>query len=115
MHTAGGQRYTARRLSPPVAISRSLSAAMEMNTPLAHIARDALSQGLMPAMQVAYFGAATLAMRKAIHEGNHDDGVQLIGQTQGLVHDVASVAEIMARVMAEAEAVWTRLGASVQA
>jgi len=99
MHTAGGQRYTA----------------MEMNTPLAHIARDALSQGLMPAMQVAYFGAATLAMRKAIHEGNHDDGVQLIGQTQGLVHDVASVAEIMARVMAEAEAVWTRLGASVQA
>jgi hypothetical protein len=31
------------------------------------------------------------------------------------VHDVASVAEIMARVMAEAEAVWTRLGASVQA
>jgi enoyl-[acyl-carrier protein] reductase II len=115
MRTPGGKRYTARRLSPPVAIGRSLSAAMEMNTPLAHIARDALSQGLMPAMQVAYFGAATLAMRKAIHEGNHEDGVQLIGQTQGLVHDVAPVAEIVSRVMAEAEAVWTRLGSTVQA
>jgi len=61
------------------------------------------------AVKVAYFGAATLAMRKAIDEGNHEDGVQLIGQSQGLVHDVASVADIVQRVMAEAADLRRRL------
>jgi enoyl-[acyl-carrier protein] reductase II len=56
-------------------------------------------------VKVAYFGAATLAMRKAIHEADHVEGVQLIGQSQGLVHDVASVAEIVQRVMDQARSV----------
>ena len=72
---------------------------------LADIARDALSQGLMPAMQVAYFGAATLAMRKAMFDANHDDGVQLIGQVQGLIHDQPTVAEVIARTLAQAREV----------
>jgi enoyl-[acyl-carrier protein] reductase II len=105
MRTPGGERFTARKLSPPVALARSLSAARELNTPLMSLARDALGQGLSGAVKVAYFGAATLAMRKAIHEANHVDGVQLIGQSQGLVHDVASVAEIVQRVMAQARTV----------
>lgn len=105
MRTPGGRRFTARRLSPPVAITRSLMAARELNTPLSTLAKDAMGQGLTGAVKVAYFGAATLAMRKAIHEANHVDGVQLIGQSQGLIHDVASVADIVARVMAQAGAV----------
>ena len=109
MRTPGGQRHTARRLSPPVALGRSLKAARELQTPLQHLAREALSQGVVGAVKVAYFGAATLAMRKAIQEGNHDEGVQLIGQSQGLVHDVASVADIIARTMAEAAEVRRRL------
>lgn len=109
MRTPGGQRHTARRLSPPVAVSRSLKAARELQTPLHHLAREAMSQGVVGAVKVAYFGAATLAMRKAIQEGNHEEGVQLIGQSQGLVHDVASVADIMARTMAEAAEVKRRL------
>lgn len=111
MKTPGGQRYTARRLSPPVAISRSLKAARELNTPLRHLAKEAMQQGVVGAVKVAYFGAATLAMRKAIHEGNHDEGVQLIGQSQGLVHDVLPVAEIVARVMREAAEVRAHLQA----
>jgi enoyl-[acyl-carrier protein] reductase II len=109
MRTPGGRKHTARRLSPPVAITRSLKAARELQTPLHHLAREAMSQGVVGAVKVAYFGAATLAMRKAIHEGNHEDGVQLIGQSQGLVHDVASVADIVQRVMAEATEVRQRL------
>ena len=92
-----------------MAVSRSLKAARELQTPLHHLAREALQQGVVGAVKVAYFGAATLAMRKAIQEGNHEEGVQLIGQSQGLVHDVASVADIMARTMAEAAEVRRRL------
>ena len=109
MTTPGGRRYTARKLSPPVAITRSVKAARELNRPLSGLVRDTLSLGLVGAVKVAYFGAATLAMRKAIHEANHVDGVQLIGQSQGLVHDVASVAEIVDRVMSQARTVVTNV------
>ncbi len=102
MNTPGGRKYTARPLSPPVALTRSIQAALEMDRPLTDMARDALSQGAMQAVKIAYFGAATLAMRKAMHEGNHEDGVQLIGQSQGLVHDVLSVDDIIHRVMSQA-------------
>jgi enoyl-[acyl-carrier protein] reductase II len=109
MKTPGGRKYTARRLSPPVAISRSLAAARELNTPLISLAKDAMGQGLTGAVKVAYFGAATLAMRKAIQDANHDEGVQLIGQSQGLVRDVVTVQEIVDRVMREAREAARRL------
>ncbi len=105
MKTPGGEHFTARRLSPPVALKRSIEAALEMDRPLRELARDAMSKGAVNAVKIAYFGAATLAMRKAIHEADHVQGVQLIGQSQGLVHDVASVAEIMRRVLQEAREV----------
>jgi enoyl-[acyl-carrier protein] reductase II len=111
MDTPGGRRYTARRLSPPVALVRSVRAALEMKQPLGGLVQQALSKGLVQAVKVAYFGAATLAMRKAMHEGNLDDGVQLIGQSQGLVHEVLSVAEIMRRVMDESQVVVQALSA----
>ncbi|MDO9236450.1 MAG: nitronate monooxygenase [Aquabacterium sp.] len=111
MRTPGGRRFTARKLSPPVAITRSLMAARELDTPMISLAKDAMGQGLVGAVKVAYFGAATLAMRKAIHEANHVEGVQLIGQSQGLVHDVASVADIVERVMAQARDVASRIAA----
>ena len=104
MRTPGGEKFTARRLSPPVAIARSLQAASELKTPLSRLARDAMRQGLTGAVKVAYFGAATLAMRKAIHEGDHVGGVQLIGQSQGLVHDEPTVAEIIERTIGQAQA-----------
>jgi enoyl-[acyl-carrier protein] reductase II len=109
MKTPGGRKYTARPLSPPVALSRSLQAAWELDRPMMDLARDAMQQGAMQAVRTAYFGAATLAMRKAMHDADHDEGVQLIGQSQGLVHDVASVEEIMRRVLTQANEVIQRL------
>jgi len=109
MRTPGGEKYTARRLGPGLVIVRSLRAARELKTPLRQLAREALSQGLLHAIKVAYFGAATLAMRKAIREADHNEGVQLIGQSQGLVHDVPTVAEIIDRVMRHAAEIKSRL------
>jgi enoyl-[acyl-carrier protein] reductase II len=109
MRTPGGEKYTARRLGPGLVIARSLRAARELNTPLLQLVRDALRQGVMGAIKVTYFGAATLAMRKAIHHADHDEGVQLIGQSQGLVHEVLTVAEIIDRVMRQAVDVKARL------
>lgn len=109
MRTPGGEKYTARRLGPGRVIARSLRAAREMNTPLWSLARDALRQGPLAAIKIAYFGAATLAMRKAIQQADHDEGVQLIGQSQGLVYDAPTVAEIVDRVMRHAAEIKARL------
>ncbi|RZI84977.1 MAG: nitronate monooxygenase [Rubrivivax sp.] len=109
MRTPGGEKYTARRLGPGLVIVRSLRAARELKTPLRHLVRDAFKQGFIGAIKVTYFGAATLAMRKAIHHGDHDEGVQLIGQSQGLIRDVPTVSEIVGRVMREAADAQARL------
>lgn len=105
MRTPGGERFTAKRLSPPRVVARSLKAAREMDTPMSQLARDAMGQGLVNAVRIAYFGAATLAMRKAMHEGDHVQGVQLIGQSQGLVHDLPTVPELFERVLRQAREV----------
>lgn len=102
MHTPGGHKYTARRLGPLRVIARSWRAARELNTPLWPLMQEALQTGVVGAIKVAYFGAATLAMRKAIQQGNHQEGVQLIGQSQGLVHDISTVSAIIDQVMQQA-------------
>jgi enoyl-[acyl-carrier protein] reductase II len=48
-----------------------------------------------------------------MHEADHEDGVQLIGQSQGLVHDVVSVQEIMQRVLTQANEVIAKLSGRV--
>lgn len=58
---------------------------------------------------LAYFGAATPKLQSATEEGDLTHGMQFIGQSQGLINDVASVADIMQRIVAEAEAAQQRL------
>lgn len=45
----------------------------------------------------------------AIHEGDLEEGVQLIGQVQGLIGDVPSCAEIIKRVMDEVDQTYRRI------
>lgn len=66
----------------------------------------------MEAINLMYFGAAVERIRVAIEDGDHARGVQLIGQAQGLIDDVPSCAELMARLVADAEATRARLLAS---
>lgn len=103
MKTPAAQKATAKPLSLWRAVWKSLQAAREMNRPLLALMRDALSQGFMQTLKLAYFGAATTQLRKAIIDGDHENGVQLIGQVQGLVQDIPPVAELMQRVLQEAE------------
>ena len=57
--------------------------------------------GLEQTLTVTFYGAAVLQIKKATIEGNHSQGVQLIGQVQGLVQDVPTVHELTQRVMQE--------------
>ncbi|WP_374356976.1 NAD(P)H-dependent flavin oxidoreductase, partial [Chitinimonas sp.] len=104
MDTPTARRKSRRALTLLEAIPRALLAGRRIGMPFYQILAGALAQ---PAAikQLAQFGAATESIRLAIEDGDHQRGVQLIGQAQGLVRDVPAVADLLARVLAEAETV----------
>lgn len=114
MKTDAAIRATRKPLSLPGAVIKALQAARELGRPLSSIVRDVLQQGFFNTLKLAYFGAATLQMRKAIHDGDHENGVQLIGQVQGLVKEVLPVAVIIQRVMQEAEVAHRQVQSQLQ-
>jgi enoyl-[acyl-carrier protein] reductase II len=103
MKTPTAEKATAKPLSLPRAGWKALQEAREMKRSLFSMLREAFSQGFIQALKLAYFGAATRQIRLAILDGDHKKGVQLIGQVQGLVQDIPSVAELVERVMTEAQ------------
>ena len=51
---------------------------------------------------IAQFGAATESLMKATVDGDDKNGVQFIGQSQGLIEDIPTVDELVQRIMQEA-------------
>lgn len=104
MTTPTSRKATRKPLSLPVAGYRAMKAAKRFGISPVKAAIGTLAQPGQIRM-LAQFGAATESIRKAIQDGDLEQGVQLIGQVQGLVHDVPSVAELMERIMREADQV----------
>ena len=80
---------------------RAFRAAHQMKIPLHQVVPGLLTQ-FDKMFTVAQFGAATERLQKATVDGKLDEGVQFIGQSQGLIHDVATVDELMQRIVREA-------------
>jgi len=51
---------------------------------------------------IAQFGAATESLTKATVDGNLEEGVQFIGQCQGLINDIPNVNDLVQRIVREA-------------
>lgn len=103
MKTPVAEKRMAKPLTLWRALFRALAAARESGRPLSGLLKEAMQHGLVNALKLAYFGAATSEIRHAIIDGDHVKGVQLIGQAQGLIHDVPDVRTIIHRVLAEAD------------
>lgn len=104
MTTPTAQKLADKPLSLPAMILKALEVTREMGRPILGMIKDCLKQGLVQTLKLAHFGAATSSIRKAILDGDLENGVQLIGQAQGLIKDIPTAAEIVQRVMTEAEA-----------
>jgi len=85
----------------PIVVYRAFRAAQKMNVPLWKVLPGLLTQWDKMYM-VAQFGAATESLTKATIDGNLKEGVQFIGQSAGLIHDVPHVEELMQRIIQEA-------------
>nr|WP_047249434.1 nitronate monooxygenase [Chromobacterium subtsugae] len=88
---------------------RASRMARRMGMPVLKVALGGMISQPQALRQLALFGAATESIRLAIQDGDHDKGVQLIGQAQGLINDVPTVAELFERIMQEAQACRQRL------
>lgn len=112
MKTPSAEKATAKPLSPLRAIWLSLKAARAMNKSIPGILKSMLKQGFADTIKVTFFGAAVLQIKQATIDGNHQTGVQLIGQSQGLINDVPTTAELVRRVMQEADEAIAAINAS---
>lgn len=115
MQTPTAEAAVAKPLSLPRVLFRAFKAARETKQPMLGLIHSVLKQGFIPALKLAYFGAATLQIRKATQLGDHKEGIQLIGQVQGLVKDVPPVADILQRVIQEAETALSKVQSQVRA
>lgn len=111
MTTPNAKKVMSKRLNPVRAIVRAIKAAKEMNRPMLGLMAEVLKKGFANTLKVTFFGAAILQIKKATIEGNHKDGIQLIGQVQGLVNDLPTVAVLFDRVMQEAQEATQRVNA----
>lgn len=100
-------RLNAKPASFPTVLYRALEAAKEMKMPLWKVLPGLLTQWDKMYI-VAQFGAATEALKAATIDGRlGDEGVQFIGQSQGLIHDVPTVDELMQRIIYESQEIAT--------
>lgn len=75
-----------------------------MNIPLWKVLPGLLTQW-DKMFAVAQFGAATESIMAATVDGKMDEGVQFIGQCQGMIDDIPVVDDLVQRIMEEAREV----------
>jgi len=85
----------------PVVMYRAFKAATKMNIPLYKVLPGLITQWEKMYI-IAQFGAATESIMKATVEGNNKEGVQFIGQSQGLIGDIPTVDALIQRIISEA-------------
>jgi enoyl-[acyl-carrier protein] reductase II len=62
---------------------------------------------------LANFGAATPRLKAATEQGDLSKGMQFIGQSQGLIHDVCTADEMMQRLVADIDKMWLLVQAKI--
>lgn len=102
MHTPTAVKLTKKPMNFFVAAWQAMLAARQLNIPLWKILAGLMVEPKKIHL-LACFGAATPRLKAATEHGNLKNGMQFIGQSQGLIHDIPTAAELMQRLIQEAE------------
>lgn len=101
LKTPMSQKLMANRPFIGTIIYRALQASQSMNIPLWKVLPGLLTKWNQMFM-IAQFGAATQKLMAATVDGKLDEGVQFIGQSQGMINDISSVDDIIQRIIKDA-------------
>ena len=81
-------------------VARAFAASRQMGIPLWKVLPGLVTKWNQM-FAVAQFGAATQAIQAATVQGDAQQGVQFVGQCQGLIHDLPTVHVLFQRILAE--------------
>ncbi len=107
MKTPRSEKETKKPMNLIMAVKEATKAAAIVKQPVWKIMLGMLVM-LDKIKLLAYFGASVPRLRAATIEGDLEEGVQFIGQTQGLIEDIPSAQELVDRIVAEAEALHSK-------
>jgi enoyl-[acyl-carrier protein] reductase II len=109
LDTPAARKAITRPLNLPAAFFNARLIARQMHLPFAKLCIGVIASGWKTARQLAYFANAFRQVLAATESGDAVEGVLPAGQATGLIHDEPAVAELISRMVAEAEAVERRL------
>jgi enoyl-[acyl-carrier protein] reductase II len=101
LKTPISQRLMNQPPALPIVIWRALKASRDFSIPIWKVLPGLLTQW-DKLFAVAQFGAATKYLESATIHGDLLNGVQFVGQSQGMIHSIEGVDEIVQKIMADA-------------
>ena len=105
----GSQRIMKMRLNPVSALMRSREIAKLLGLPWLKLASGIVLSGYRRSVQMARMAIGFDAFKKGCTEGDIERGVLPLGQCAGLIDDTPTVAEVISRIVVEAEEVIGRI------
>ncbi|HNV46970.1 MAG TPA: nitronate monooxygenase [Spirochaetota bacterium] len=114
LDTPAAKKSIRQGMSLPRAGLASWKIAKAMNLPWIKLAIGTMLQGPKLMMQLAHFATAFEKIQDATEFGDLKKGVALIGQVQGLIHDIPTVKQVIDTTIAEAKEIEKRLAKSVK-
>jgi enoyl-[acyl-carrier protein] reductase II len=109
MKTEAAERAVKKGLNLMAAFFNSRDIARQMNVPYWKMFFGVLTSGWSTARQLAYMANAFKMIKMATEEGDTRTGVLPVGQVQGLIHDIPTVAELLERIVHDAKKTENRL------
>lgn len=109
MKTDAAERAIKRGLNLPAAFFNAQEITRQLKVPFWKVFVGIAASGWKTARQMAFLANAFKAIRVATEEGDTAEGVLPVGQVTGLIKDEPAVAEIMERVVKEAEDIRKKL------
>ncbi len=102
MQTPTANKLTKKPMNFFVAAWQAMLAARQLNISLWKIMAGLVVEPAKIRL-LACFGAATPRLKAATEQGDLKNGMQFIGQSQGLIHDIPTAQVLVERIIAEAQ------------
>jgi enoyl-[acyl-carrier protein] reductase II len=114
MKSRGSAKIMKQKLNPFSVLFRSRHIAQMLGFPWFKLALGILSSGYKNTLQMAQMAIGFEKFRTGTIDGDNETGVLPLGQITGLVKDTPTVAEVIERVMSEAQEVMERMSSKIK-
>ncbi len=116
LKTPKAEAVAKRRLPIIEALSNTIRLKRELKLPLRELVRDALRMGKAQKLGLSGLALIPVGMvdyKRAIVDGD-EDGIMLAGQNQGRISDIPTCAELIERIISEAEEILRAVGENIR-